>query len=376
MRRFPTDGGLLLFERRTRRLFAYNETARVVWDLLAAERPISDAAAEISYRWGVAPSRARADVQAILSQWRAQGVLAGGRSSPAAGPATVKPLAGRRVRPSRTAERWICTFRGVAIAFTVDSDKLAAARAMLAHLETPAAKPQVQISVIANGVDEFVLRRDGRELARTGDLALVMGGLWQMVLESVYPETRWLALMHGAAMARDGNGIALSAPSGSGKSTLAAGLLRAKFDFLADDLVPMSAPDGMIVPWPLPLSIKPGSASIVGRFFPQLATAPPYRTKGMQARLLAPPASAWELHPVPLKWLVFPRFVEGGKQDCRRISAFEAIERLLLDRIWLGCPLHEANVAAFVDILNATPAFALSYGALDDGVRMVKDIVA
>ena len=73
----------------------------------------------------------------------------------------------------------------------------------------------------------------------------------------------WRAFIHGAALVRNGSSLALSGPSGSGKSTLAAGLLARGFAYLADDIVALSEPDGVIMPWPLPLSIKPGSVDIL-----------------------------------------------------------------------------------------------------------------
>ena len=59
--------------------------------------------------------------------------------------------------------------------------------------------------------------------------------------------------------------VSVMGPSGSGKSTLAAGLIGQGYDFLADDLVALAEPDGAIVPWPLPLSIKQGSIEVIHR---------------------------------------------------------------------------------------------------------------
>src|SRR4029077_13184498 len=100
---------------------------------------------------------------------------------------------------------------------------------------------------------------------------------------------------------------ALAGTTESGKSTFAAGLVGQGYDFLADDLIALSEPNGTIVPWPLPLSIKQGSIDIVGAHHPQLAEAVSYRTKGVEARMLIPAASAWDADPVPLRRLVFPR---------------------------------------------------------------------
>jgi hypothetical protein len=77
---------------------------------------------------------------------------------------------------------------------------------------------------------------------------------------------------------------------------------------------------------------------------------------------------------VKLRTIVFPRFTPGAAADLRRISAFDALERLLADRIWLGYPVTEVRVAAFLAWLNETPAYAIAYGELDDGVRLVESI--
>ena len=108
---------------------------------------------------------------------------------------------------------------------------------------------------------------------RTVDPAEVIGALFVAVLERTRPNLQWFALIHGAALGLGGKGLALAGPSGSGKSTLAAGLVGQGYDFLADDLIALSEPNGTIVPWPLPLSIKQGSIDIVSAHHPQLAEA-------------------------------------------------------------------------------------------------------
>jgi hypothetical protein len=375
VRHFPIAGGLALFETRSRRLSLYNEAARVAWELLPAAADETALATAFARHWRIPDERAQADLGPLLAQWRAQGLIAG--HAPAVAETTAAPPRADVSSPASSSapSRWICTIRGVPIAFAVAGERAAQARTMTAHLTTPEAAPRVTIEIVAADGNDFVLRRDGIELARTDDPALMIGGLWQMVLESIYPEQRWLALMHGAALARGGQGVALAAPSGSGKSTLAAGLLRAGFDFLTDDLVPLAARAGAIVPWPMPLSIKPGSTEVVSRHFPQLADAPPYPTKGTEARLLLPPAEAWEQPPVPLKRLVFPQFGTGSAAECRPLPPFEALQRLIDDRVFLGSPLEEERLAAFVRLIDATPAFAIRYGTLDDGVRLTEEIM-
>ena len=226
------------------------------------------------------------------------------------------------------ASEWVCTIRGTPIAFAVETELAGPFRLLFQHLETPAALPQARMEIRTGSIGERVLVEDGRETMRTTDPAVVIGALFVAVLERTRPNLQWFALIHGAALAVGEKGLALAGPSGSGKSTLAAGLVSRGFNFLADDLIALSEPEGVIVPWPLPLSIKQGSIDIVSAHHPQLADAASYRTKGVEARMLIPPASAWDADLVPLRRLVFPRYAAGPSRTCvgcpplRRLSGY------------------------------------------------------
>ena len=375
VRRFPVDGGLLILDTASQRLFAFNDAARHVWDLIGDGRSGTDLVGEFAAWWGIPASRAQDDVSSILAQWRDLGLL-DGRGRVPSPPVSSSPAA-RKTAPApglRSASAWICTVRGIAIQFAVENDAAPTIRSLFAHLETPDARPQTRLEIRTAPNSDMQLVADGVERIRTSDAGQLVGALQQTVLERIHRDVDWLGLIHGAAIARDGKGIGLAGASGSGKSTLAAGLLSAGFDYLADDMIALSAPDGAIMPWPLPLSIKPGSLDVIAARHPELAQAPSYRTKGLDARLLVPADSAWDAKPVKLRTLVFPRFAVGATAGLQRISAFDAVERLLGDRIWLGYPLTEARVAAFLTWLNEIPAYAIVYGELDDGVRLIESI--
>jgi hypothetical protein len=373
VRRFQVDGGLLVLDAGTCRLFAFNDSARHVWDLITVGRSGEALVSEFAAWWEISASRARDDLSSILEQWRKLGLLDGGEAvaapSQPASLAAAQSHALRQSPPDLT-----CTIRGKTIQFATPGNVTPTIRSLFRHLETPGAQPQTRFEIAAVDDGEWLLTENGIERIRTGDLGLLAGSLQQGVLELIHPDAVWLGLIHGAAVARHGRGFGLAGPSGSGKSTLAAGLLSAGFDYLSDDMIALSAPHGTIVPWPLPLSIKPGSLDVVTARHPELAHAPAYLTKGLDARLLIPPDVAWDREPVKLQTLVFPRFVVGATADLRRISTFEAIERLLVDRIWLGHPITEERVTSFLTWLHGIPAYAITYENLDDGVRLIEDI--
>ena len=369
--RFDIDGGLLLLDKSSNTLFAYNEVARRVWDLVESGGSETDVAAEIAAQWSIPAARAQHDVRAIMTLWRTQGLLGGADRPTSRAPA---PAIAPVVSPAPPAE-WVCTVRGTPIGLSIADELLHPSRAMFGHLETPAAAPKTRMTMTRAVSGEIALIVDGRERLRTDDPALAIGALFVAVIECIRPGLQWFALLHGAALARSGHAFALAGSPGAGKSTLAAGLIAAGFDYLADDLVALSAPDALIVPWPLPLSLKPGSLDVLTPRLPQLAGAPRYRTKGLDARLLIPDAGVWDREPVKLRTLFFPRFTAGGAPEARRLSSFEALQNLLTDRVWLGDPITEEGVTSFLAWLDATPAYALTYGTLDDAIRLVEGIV-
>jgi hypothetical protein len=244
------------------------------------------------------------------------------------------------------------------------------------HLETPKAESGLRLEVRQTADGSPALLMNGREQFRTGTEAQLIGGISQAILEYLHPGVEWLAMMHGGAVMREGVGVVFPATSGSGKTTLIAQLItREKFTYLADDLIALAAPSGHVVPWPMPLSIKHGSWPLLSESYSSLKTALDYDTARGPARLLVPPSSAWNSDPVLVHRIVFPQYVAGAVAKLARIAAFEAIARLLGDRIWLGHPMTEERVTAFLTWLNDTPAYAITYGESDDGVRLIESIL-
>jgi hypothetical protein len=373
VRRFEVKGGLLLLDESCNTLFAYSDVALFIWNLIEAARSEAEIIAAVAEQWGIPISHAQDDVRAIVDTWRAQGLLIGQGERPAHS----SPTLGSEARPALASapSEWTCTIRGTAFAFTIATELATPLRALFSHLETPAGAPQTRMAIVRTPSGELALVEDNLERLRTDEPALALGALFVAVLERIRPGLRWFALLHGAALAHRGHAFALAGSSGSGKSTLAAALLGAGFDYLADDLVALSSPHATIIPWPLPLSLKPGSLEVLTPRIPALARATRYRTKDVEARLLVPHDDAWDAEPVKLRTLIFPSFAVGGAPVLRRLSVFEALARLLTDRVWLGDPITEERVTSFLAWLDETPAYAISYGTLDDAVHLVESLI-
>lgn len=70
--------------------------------------------------------------------------------------------------------------------------------------------------------------------------------------------------VHAGAVALDGRVVAFPAASGEGKSTLAAACLLAGFDYVSDEALCLSLPDGAVVAYPKPLMLSSESRALLG----------------------------------------------------------------------------------------------------------------
>jgi hypothetical protein len=240
---------------------------------------------------------------------------------------------------------------------------------------SPGAEPGFRIDLRRAARGETAIVIDGVPRFSTADGGQLIGAVNQIILEHLHPDVAWLAIIHGAAVARDGVALAFPAACGSGKTTLTAYLISRGYAYLADDHVALSAPEGRVVPWPMPLSLKPGSWDVLSESYRDIGDFPTYRSTRGEARQLVPSARVWETDPVLAGHLVFPRYAPDAEAALTPITPFEALERLLGDQIWLGYPMTEQGVGAFVDWLEETPAYTLEHGNVADAARCIERLM-
>jgi Coenzyme PQQ synthesis protein D (PqqD) len=368
---------LLLFNPDFNRLLAFNESARLLWESIELESSIDQVASDFVTTFGISLTVALRDIDAMIDNWLALDLLSGDDAVVSPRPVQVQEVTDwSKVPKSVWQDTAVYTVNNRVFSLASEAPhSLAMIRRFFRHLETPKAEPGLRLEVRQTADGPPALLVNGREQIRARDEALLIGGINQAVLEYLHPGVEWLAMMHGGAVSRNGLGLAFPAVSGSGKTTLIAHLIARKgFTYLADDLVVLAAPSGHIVPWPMPLSIKKGSWSLLSRSYPSLKTAAIYNTSHGEARLLVPLSSDWKTDPVPAHGIVFPRYIAGAAAKLTRITVFEAIERLLNDRIWLGYPMTENRIRGFLAWIDVTPAYTLVHGNVADAARCLEDM--
>ncbi len=365
---FDLGDGVVVLNRTTGELQALNGTAGAIWKALGTGLDVSEATDFIAETYAIGRDRARADVDQV-ARWIAEGRRA---SCPDVAPAASNPA------DDTLQAAAFYDLGGIRVAVIGPPTEVTH---HIATVLSPHRTADVTGAIairIGGGHDRhpFVLTVDDG-LPRAFDLAEeAIGAVFQAILELMHPDVRWLGILHGASLSLHGRGIVLSAASGSGKSTLTAALARRGFAYHADDMVALSAPDGAIVPWPAPHSLKRGCWPALADAYPEIERQPIHTHVGRDLRLIAADPAAWDHPPVPATLLVFPRYEATATRAATRITPMDALVRLLEDRLFLGYPVTAEAVERFLAWLVRVPAYGIVYPDTDAAERILRDLLA
>ncbi len=371
IRPVPFDAGMLLLAN-GERLLAYNASAHHVWRALADGESPSQIASMLSRTFGIDPAKTAADVEAIISHWRGEGLLDGSSSIAV----RLEPPDDRRsAQHINWSASWSCRFGGRSVEFAVE-DPISAAllRGPLRPLEADVGTPETRIEVRVAGDGTSVVLRDGSPRRTSGAAEGLKEAVYQALIEFLWPGRTVDTLLHAAAVACGDIAICFPAASGSGKSTLIACLSGHGFEYLADDLTAVD-PGAEVLPLPLPISLKEGSWPVMDESFPGTDSSDVFRVGQTLVRLVTPP-DAWSARPTRLGALIFPQYASGSDAVVARIRPSEALVRLRDAGIWLGHPLIYERVVRFARWLESTPTYALQYSRPSEALAHIEHIVA
>lgn len=345
-----------------RKLVVLNATAHYLWRVLTrGERDFLPGA--LMARFSLPPEVAKKDCTALVDGWIAQGLVsdAGGNfrrpETPHAGAAGAHDAVETRL------------FRLAGLTIEIDAPAWIAQR--LSSLGTPIDRAGSGMELActfetSGGQGSLIVNGALRLAAQPAEV--LIGAFYEILIGRLRPGVEWQAMIHAGAIAWRGRAAILAAPSGSGKSTLIAYLTSQGFDFLADDLVPLRADDHSIAPFPMPISIKPGSVAALA---PYLALDTD-RTDGEQ---FLTHDIAFDGPCRPATALVFPRYSAEEPARCIEISVEEALVRLLSDRIHFGVTIRPEALTGFVGWLRGIRIRELVYSEFSEARRWMTDVL-
>ena len=222
------------------------------------------------------------------------------------------------------------------------------------------------------------VRRDGLEIARGQSHGDAVGWVVWDVNRSAAEASHDHLLFHAGALEAGGTGVLVPGASGSGKSTLVAGLVRAGLGYLTDELAAFDMARGMLVPYPKPITVKPGS-------FVALCDMDPARGDGKG------PDGAWSGEewqvavgegtgrrigrPCEPGFVVVPRYDPGAETALTPLSDTEAFFALAVNAVNL-LPHGAAATEALGRLAAGCRCYTLTMSDLDEACRLVEGLVA
>ena len=352
----PVGDGLIIARQHGQRLYALNETARLLWTWRTAGMTEARMAEELAAAFDIDPAIAARDVGATLRQWRDESLI------------------GARHRAIS------CVVGGCRVLIQLGpSDVRDAVIPLLSNFIADENEgPDRRTASIE------VTEREGKYLVSTGSETSTLAPTVDAVLEAVlislpqhvFNATDWQFSMHSAAVGRGGGCILIAGESGRGKSTLLAHMLAEGFDYVADDLVLIVPPDLAVLPIPMPLILKRGSWDPLAAVLPGLEAARVFRRGGRDVKYWNPGRGQIAREPRPIRGIIFPRYVKDAPFKATQLSAFHAIERITKAPMRIGIPLAHQAVERLVALIERCPVYELSYGDARAATKWAGELLA
>jgi|ERR1700733_1703637 len=227
------------------------------------------------------------------------------------------------------------------------------------------AQGRIDLAIVADGLDAAVLA--------THPL-LTIGLLETLKRFARFP-------LHAGGLARNGRGILLPGSSGAGKSTTTVALVRAGFDFLADDTVFLTPTPGresgiLVHGFPDQIDVTGQTAAM----FPELAhfVAQPLPTgRDKHGFRVEDAFGVLPLARCRPTALVFPRITRGRRSFTEPLSAAAALRELVPNVLLTDPRASQEHLDMLGRLVGSVPSYVLAAGSdLDLAVDCVSELVA
>ena len=220
----------------------------------------------------------------------------------------------------------------------------------------------------------YEILRNGGSAGRASSLALLLDRLVRETTEAAVSSSTTYAAIHAAAASCRGRAVVMPAPGGHGKTTTVAALVRGGWDFLTDEAALISMDDGLVHPFPRPLSISPSSIELLPGLKERLPAT--YEVFRQFDHRLAPVdlRPGCITGPVPLALVVFPSYSHKSTTTLVPMSRAEALVELLKGTFNLDVLGREA-VHALATVVARVPCHRLSIGDLATAVQAIHGLL-
>jgi HprK-related kinase A len=184
-------------------------------------------------------------------------------------------------------------------------------------------------------------------------------------------------VIHAAVVERGGKAVILPGTPGSGKSTLCAALINRGWRLLSDEMTLVGLDDGLIRPFPRPVSLKNESIDVIEAFAREAIMGEVVRdtTKGTVGHLRPPDASVHDalVRATPAV-TVFPKYRAGAGVALTAMSRGYAFMEVASNSFNYHVLGHD-GFDALTALMGAAESYSLDYSNLDDALAAIGELV-
>jgi hypothetical protein len=230
---------------------------------------------------------------------------------------------------------------------------------------------------LEDGDELSLLVLNGKELLKNAKPGNAFARLVWHVMNNAVAEARHVLVVHaGVVVAPDGNAVVLPAASGGGKTTLTAGLVRAGFDFLSDEMMAIDPESLRVLPVPRSLFVKPGTFEALGLQPPDVSEAARRLLDGswpVTPDDLRPGALG---RPAPVRTIIAPTYSAGSETRIERVSRAAGLADLATQAFNLELFGGPAGIELLGSVVRPASCYRLAVGRLDEAVAAVSEAAA
>jgi HprK-related kinase A len=245
------------------------------------------------------------------------------------------------------------------------------------HLDAAYVEHWYSLTAVDAPGDTVDVARDGELLAHGQQSEDALGWLVWDVNRAAAEAGADHLLFHSGAVEADGTGVLLPGASGSGKSTLTAGLVRAGLRYLTDELAALDMASGRLLPYPKPITVKPGSFAVLSDIGPDACRAPGSRPwAGQEWQVAVGEGTGHAIgRPCVPAFVIAPRYDAGAETTLTPLSDTQAFFALAVNAVNLVAH-GSAGTHALGRLAQECRCFSLTFSDLDEACRLVLELVA
>jgi len=213
---------------------------------------------------------------------------------------------------------------------------------------------------------------NGRMMRATESTDILLSWIVAEFVDKTYRDRDCLAALHAGAVGIDDQAVVLAGSSSCGKSTLIVALQQEGFTYLSDDVCPLEAGTGELIPVPMSQNIKKGSWQVMAQILPDFACQPVVTRKLTATRYVCPQTGSpadWD-RPWQVSTLIFPSYQPGAATVLTPIPPVTALSLLINSGSLCG-----DSISDMIEWVAAKQRFILTYSSLPSACGILRQTI-